>query len=206
MKRRRTVFPLLVLVGGLGFNVIPGFATAEFAKQEKKPCGTCHTSKTPKKGAADVNDVGKCYAKEKSMAKCASAVQPNAAALVPAQYHGDHAATVIGAQKSMSTDMPEACKSMMAKRDQMMAEMKSMDVALDQKVAAMNAATGSSKMEAMASVINELVSQRMRKEQRMMTMQSSMTEHMGSHMMAGKSGNMNCPMMNTASTSKPGGH
>jgi hypothetical protein len=51
-------------------------------------------------------------------------------------------------------------KDRQAKHEKMMAEMKAMDARLDEKVAAMNAAKGDQKVEAMAAVINELVSQR----------------------------------------------
>jgi hypothetical protein len=59
----------------------------------------------------------------------------------------------------------------------------------------MNAANGSAKVDAMAIVINELVSQRTLNEQKMMTMHSSMMQHMGSHMTAAGQGTMNCPMI-----------
>ena len=72
MKKLKLMFPVLVLVAGIGINVVPSFATAEYTKKEKKPCGTCHTAKAPKKGGdVGLNDIGKCYEKEKSMAKCA---------------------------------------------------------------------------------------------------------------------------------------
>lgn len=97
--------------------------------------------------------------------------------------------------------MADQCKSMMAKRDQMMADMKAMNSELDQKIAAMNSASGS----AMAAVINEFASQRKQmQQQKMMTMQENMMEHVGAHMMAGKESMMNCPMMKSAPNSKPG--
>ncbi len=51
-------------------------------------------------------------------------------------------------------------KEWQAKHEKMAAEMKAMDARLDEKLAAMNAAQGDQKIEAMAAVINELVSQR----------------------------------------------
>ena len=129
--------------------------------------------------------------------------------LVPAQEHQGHQGNTSSssAQQSTSTaSMPEACKSMMAKRDQMMAKMKNMDAALDQKVAAMNSSTGTAKVDAMANVINELISERKQMHQNMMSMQSEMMQHMGSHMMAGKESMMNCPMMQGSANSKSGGH
>jgi hypothetical protein len=57
-------------------------------------------------------------------------------------------------------DTTEKHKDWQAKHEKMMAEMKAMDSSLDEKLVAMNAAKGDQKVEAMAAVINELVSQR----------------------------------------------
>ena len=56
--------------------------------------------------------------------------------------------------------MAEQREAMMAKHQEMMAEMESMDAKLDSLVAAMNAATGDDKVNAMAAVLDELVKQR----------------------------------------------
>ena len=69
------------------------------------------------------------------------------------------------AQQATTTAPPAGPESKMdkdwqAKHDKMVAEMKAMDTRLDEKLAAMNAAKGDQKIEAMAAVINELVSQR----------------------------------------------
>ena len=69
------------------------------------------------------------------------------------------------AQQAATTAPPAGPESKMdkdwqAKHDKMVAEMKAMDTRLDEKLAAMNAAKGDQKIEAMAAVINELVSQR----------------------------------------------
>ena len=56
--------------------------------------------------------------------------------------------------------MMEHREAMMAKHQKMMAEMESMDAKLDSLVAAMNAATGEDKVNAMAEVLEELVGQR----------------------------------------------
>ena len=45
-----------------------GFATADFAKKEGKPCKTCHAK--PMKGDENLNDVGKCYKEKKDLAAC----------------------------------------------------------------------------------------------------------------------------------------
>ena len=122
---------------------------------------------------------------------------------IVAQNQQDQPAATPGAGKSMSSAMQPDCKNMMAKRDQMMADMKAMDASLDRKVAAMNSATGTAKVDAMASVINEMVAQRKQMQQKRMTMQQQMMQHMASHMMAGKQSMTNCPMMNSTSQSKP---
>ena len=210
MRRPRIVFPILVLAGGLGVATVPAFATAALAKKEKVACAVCHTSKVPKKDAAGLSAVGKCYEKEKSMVNCGTTGRPSAATTAPAasvattptraQPVANQTVTTPTVQKSMHPGMPESCKGMMAKRDQMMEGLMAMEAALDQKVAAMNTLTGVAKTDAMAGVITELVSQRKLREQNMTTMHSSMMEHMASHMMAGKHEAMNCPMLNSGMT------
>jgi hypothetical protein len=69
------------------------------------------------------------------------------------------------AQQAATTAAPAGTESKMdqdwqAKHEKMVAEMKAMDTRLEEKLAAMNAAKGDQKVEAMAAVINELVSQR----------------------------------------------
>ena len=102
-----------------------------------------------------------------------------------------------------SAMMADHCKQMMAMHEQMAADMKAMDAKLEQKVAGMNAATGSAKIEAMAAVINEMASQRKERTVKMSSMQSHMMAHMGEHM--AQSGGphmghamMQCPMMTGA--------
>ncbi|HSU30834.1 MAG TPA: hypothetical protein VLJ11_06335 [Bryobacteraceae bacterium] len=74
----------------------------------------------------------------------------------------------------MSGHMGRHSDQMTAMHNQMMADMKVMDAKLDQKVAAMNAAQGNAKIEAMAAVINEMVTQR----KEMMTRMSGMHDRM----------------------------
>jgi hypothetical protein len=61
---------------------------------------------------------------------------------------------------------------------QMMAEMKAMDASLDLKVAAMNGAKGRDKVDAMAAVINEMVSQHKQMMAKMMGMHEPMMKDM----------------------------
>ena len=67
---------------------------------------------------------------------------------------------------------------MMAMHEQMMADMKAMDARMDLKVAAMNAAKGTAKTNAIAEVINEMVSQQKQMMAKMATMHGQMMEHM----------------------------
>jgi uncharacterized coiled-coil DUF342 family protein len=55
--------------------------------------------------------------------------------------------------------------------------MKEMDTRLDAKVAAMDAAKGEKKVDAMAAVIKEMVSQRKEMRDHMMKMREQMGEH-----------------------------
>lgn len=57
---------VVALAGGLGLASISSFGTMEIAKKEKAACTTCHV----KLGSKELNAVGKCYAKAKSLKKC----------------------------------------------------------------------------------------------------------------------------------------
>ena len=100
----------------------------------------------------------------------------------------------------MAGSMPDTCKAMMARHEQMMSDMQVMNAALDQKLAVMEKATGPAKVDAMAAVIAEMAAQRKQMQQKMMAMRSDMMTHMGAHMRAaplrGNAGpRMDCPMM-----------
>jgi len=87
-------------------------------------------------------------------------------------------------------DTTEKSKDWQAKHEKMVAEMKAMDTRLDEKLAAMNAATADQKVEAMAAVINELVSQRKEMRANFGPMHHGMRGPMMAH-----EGAMDCPMM-----------
>lgn len=99
--------------------------------------------------------------------------------------------------------MMEKCK---AEHEKRMADMKAMDTRLDEKLAAMNSAKGNQKVEAMAAVINELVSQRKEMREKFQTMRH------GCMQMHGNEGGMGCPMMKShegmpmETPKKEGGH
>ena len=100
----------------------------------------------------------------------------------------------------MSGNMGEQCKHMMAMHTEMMANMKAMDSSLEQKVAAMNAAKGNAKVDAMAAVINELATQRTQMMSKMSSMQDQKMAHMAEHTAQSGSAAMKqsmaqCPMM-----------
>ena len=104
---------------------------------------------------------------------------------------------LVHAQQATTTAPPAGTESKMdqdwqAKHDKMVAEMKAMDTRLEEKLAAMNAAEGDQKIEAMAAVINELVAQRKTMKEGFGPMHHGMRgPRMGQH------GGMypDCPMM-----------
>ena len=85
-------------------------------------------------------------------------------------------------------------EQMQAHCEQMMGEMKAMDARLTEKVAAMNAAAGNDKIEAMAAVINELAAQRKTMQEHMMSRHEGMMSH-GGGMKGGMKGGKMCGMM-----------
>jgi hypothetical protein len=96
--------------------------------------------------------------------------------------------------------MMERCKQAMAQHEQMMSRMKAADAALDELVSRMNAASGDEKVEAMAAVVNEIVTQRRAMHSHMMQMHEHMMSHMTEHMHMGDMQAMRrsmqaCPMM-----------
>ena len=76
----------------------------------------------------------------------------------------------------------------MKERDEMMSRMKEMDARLEAKVAAMDAAKGDQKVEAIAAVIKEMVSQRKEMQEHMMKMHDMKKGHMMEHMQPGMEG------------------
>lgn len=60
--------PALILGMGALISTNVSYGKAEYAKKEKKGCTVCHT----KMGVKELNDVGKCYGKSKSLDGCAA--------------------------------------------------------------------------------------------------------------------------------------
>ena len=104
-------------------------------------------------------------------------------------------------QKHGETGAPmmEKCQAMMADREQVMSEMRAANAKLDELVAAMNAAKGEAKVEALARVVTEMAEHRKNAMGKMTAMQPEMMQHMMEHMrqgmMEGNEKAMECPMM-----------
>ena len=56
----------LTLGVAISLSSLSSLGTMEIAKKEKVACTTCHV----KMGSKELNDVGKCYAKKKSLKAC----------------------------------------------------------------------------------------------------------------------------------------
>ena len=98
-------------------------------------------------------------------------------------------------------DTMEKSTDWQAKHEKMIADMKAMDTRLDEKLAAMNASKGDQKVEAMAAVINELVSQRKEMRENFGPMHHGMRGPM-----TGQQGAMDCPMMKHQLPGTPKSH
>jgi hypothetical protein len=99
------------------------------------------------------------------------------------------------AKATPDSGMAAKCQAMMADREKLMTEMKAADQRLDDLVAKMNAASGMDKADAIAAVVNEMVTQRRTMRDGMMKMEDGMMGHMMEHMQAGKDAMATCPMM-----------
>ena len=66
MLKLKIVLPAAVLGAAFLFSSSVSFAKPEYTKKEKKPCTACHVTAKCK----ELNDVGKCYEKSKSLADC----------------------------------------------------------------------------------------------------------------------------------------
>lgn len=92
------------------------------------------------------------------------------------------------------------CQSMM---QEMHGSSQAMDDRLQKLIDEMNKAKGSAKVDRMAAVINELVTERKQMREQMMTMMPKMMGHMSQHMKSGMMSGMShsmagCPMMKGA--------
>jgi hypothetical protein len=65
-KSMKLAIPALVIGLGAMISANVSYGKAEYTKKEKKGCAVCHVTATSK----ELNDVGKCYGKSKSMVGC----------------------------------------------------------------------------------------------------------------------------------------
>lgn len=118
------------------------------------------------------------------------------AGTMPAGKEGMHSHSSMSATDSSAMN----CSDMMKMHEGMQKKMAAMDTKLEGLVADMNEAKGSSRVDKMAAVINELVAQRSAMIGDMMSMQPMMMKHMMGHMQSGMmkgmgEGMSGCPMM-----------
>ena len=69
MSRLKFIIPALIAMGAFLTCTTATFGKAEYTKKEKKGCVYCHT----KANSKELNDVGKCYGKAKSLDNCKAA-------------------------------------------------------------------------------------------------------------------------------------
>jgi hypothetical protein len=97
--------------------------------------------------------------------------------------------------QSQPMPMMDHCKAMMANQQEMKASMDAMNAKLNELAAVMNNSKGDKKVDAMAAVINELMTQRTAMHEKMARMQPMM-HHMTGYMKTGTTQSMPCcPMM-----------
>ncbi len=66
MRTLKYLLPALVLMGGLTVTSTVSYGKKEYTAKEKKGCTYCHT----KTGSKDLNKVGECYGKTKTLQGC----------------------------------------------------------------------------------------------------------------------------------------
>ncbi len=72
IKKLFAVALLGLICSGLGATLMLG--KAEYTKKEGKACNYCHV----KAGSKELNDMGKCYAKDHTLKDCKAAPTPAA--------------------------------------------------------------------------------------------------------------------------------
>jgi mono/diheme cytochrome c family protein len=66
LRSLKLAVPVLLVGLGAMFTANVSYGKAEYTKKEKKSCVTCHTAANSK----ELNDVGKCYGKSKTLEGC----------------------------------------------------------------------------------------------------------------------------------------
>ncbi len=146
-------------------------------------------------------------------ASMALAWQPATSDQMPMQHQPGHSIEPAKPVQTMQMPMqqgsqtgqmqPMDCQAMMQKMRSMQASEKAMDDRLATLVNDMNKVKGWAKVDRMAAVINEMVTQRKQMRDEMAAMMPEMMNHMMQHMQSGMMSGMqsmaNCPMMSGAS-------
>jgi hypothetical protein len=123
---------------------------------------------------------------------------------VPAVFAQQPATPAPAMQHHHGEGEPMECQAMMQK---MQTSQKALDDKLEGLIAEMNKASGAAKVDRMAAVINELVSQRKQMHAQMMSMMPQMMEHSMHHMQSGMAEGMkDCPMMKGQAEKHEGHH
>jgi hypothetical protein len=122
--------------------------------------------------------------KEKIMKTAVTFLIAAAFLMMPWGVFAQQGKTTVPASPGQAAEQPAqgtANPKMMEQHEQMKAEhdkmMKEMNARLDAKVAAMDAAKGEKKIDAMGAVIKEMVSQRKEMQEHMMKMREQMGQH-----------------------------
>jgi polyhydroxyalkanoate synthesis regulator phasin len=123
-------------------------------------------------------------------------------AISPAAY-AQHQHPAAAPAPAAATDAPSMnCEAMM---QEMHASSTAMDDRLQQLVDDMNKAKGAAKVDRMAAVLNEMVTQRKQLREQMTAMMPKMMSHMSQHMQSGMMQGMSsmdgCPMMKSGQKS-----
>ena len=91
--------------------------------------------------------------------------------------------------------MMQSCQEMKDQKQKMKEDIKSQDAQLTQQLTEMNGASEEKKMGLMASVLTNMVEQRITMDARKTKMEEEMMQHMMQHMQMGKEAMSQCPMM-----------
>jgi hypothetical protein len=123
--------------------------------------------------------IGSCWPRKIAQSSRTLAALAIVAAFMASGTFAQQGAPTAAAQSGNGHgDMMSGNHQMMAMHEQMMAEMKTMDTTLDMKVAAMNAAKGSAKVDATAAVINQMIAHQRQMMAKMMNMHENMMKGM----------------------------
>ncbi len=68
MSRLKLILPAIPALAGFLLCTTATYAKKEYTAKEKKACTFCHTKASSK----ELNEVGKCYEKKKSLDGCAA--------------------------------------------------------------------------------------------------------------------------------------